>query len=187
MVSEKVLENEADYGLFPDYDGLWKRIIEDLFEEFMLFFAPDLHEEINFSRQPEFLKQELFERVIKKKKGKKIADEIVKVHLKDGKNKWILIHVEVQGEDGDKFSKRMFQYFYRIFDKYDKEVYAIALMTGDRPIEFPAAYRYDFHCTHVHYVYNAYRFHDHTIEELEASNNPFALAIIAGKYANVAR
>jgi len=45
MENVLVLEKPAVYQTNPtDYDGLWKKIIEELFEEFMLFFAPDLHE-----------------------------------------------------------------------------------------------------------------------------------------------
>ncbi|MFK4997608.1 hypothetical protein ACI2OX_09010 [Bacillus sp. N9] len=37
-----------------------------------------------------------------------MADQIVKVYLKDGKEKWLLIHIEVQGDDDPDFSKECF-------------------------------------------------------------------------------
>ncbi|WP_449354334.1 hypothetical protein ACUL41_14155 [Virgibacillus natechei] len=44
-----VKENKMDYHTRnPDYDGLWKHLIEELFQEFMEYFAPDLYPEINF-------------------------------------------------------------------------------------------------------------------------------------------
>ncbi|MEQ6354060.1 hypothetical protein ABNX05_05470 [Lysinibacillus sp. M3] len=30
-------------------DNLWKKLIADLFEDFLLFFLPDLHLEVDFS------------------------------------------------------------------------------------------------------------------------------------------
>jgi len=104
--------------------------------------------------------------------------------MKSGEDQWILIHIEIQGEDHSDFSKRMFRYFYRIYDRFDKEVYAIALMTSDKKSEHPDYFHYNFFGTKVDYTYNIYKFHDHTVEELERSDNPFASAIIAGKYAN---
>jgi hypothetical protein len=39
----------------------------------------------------------------------------LKFYLKDGKEQWILIHLEVQGKKEEDFPKRMFTYGYRIF------------------------------------------------------------------------
>jgi len=182
MITEAVQEKPVGYSS-PDYDGLWKKIIADLFEEFMLFFAPDLYEEVDFNQEPDFLQQELFKEIIQEKKGRNVADQIVKVSLKSGEDKWILIHIEIQGEDSIEFSDRMFRYFYRIYDKHNKKVYAIALMTDDKESGYPSYFHYDFFGTKIDYKYNVYKFHEHTIEELEQSNNPFSIAIIAGKYA----
>ena len=52
----------------------------------------------------------------------KFVDKLVKVFTRTGKEKWILIHIEVQGYQDRDFAKRKFTYFYRILDKYDKPV-----------------------------------------------------------------
>jgi hypothetical protein len=46
--------------------------------------------------------------------GKRLADVLVKVFLKDGSEKWLLIHIEVQGYYEKEFGRRMFIYNYRI-------------------------------------------------------------------------
>jgi hypothetical protein len=49
-------------GLNPkllDYDYLWKDVITDLFEEFLLFFSPTLYEQVDFTSPSQFLEQEL--------------------------------------------------------------------------------------------------------------------------------
>lgn len=48
-------------------------------------------------KQPDFLKQELNRIFIEWNKRRLIADQIVKVFLKSGQEKWILIHIEVGG------------------------------------------------------------------------------------------
>src|SRR5690625_3542917 len=109
---------------------------------------------------------------------------IVKVPLKSGTEKWVFIHIEVQGAQEESFSKRIFQYFYRIYDRFDEEVYAIALLTSERQSNKPDYFHYAFHGTTVNYTYNTYKFHEQSISELEKSTNQFAAAVIAGKYAN---
>ncbi|GAB3804305.1 hypothetical protein [Virgibacillus kimchii] len=130
MSVELVLEEPSDYKSIspPNYDAAWKNIIEKLFKEFVQFFAPELYTQISFAEEPEFLKQELHKIIIKNLEGTNYSDQIVKVSLKNGTEKWDLIHVEVQDEVTKDFSKRMFRYFYRIFDKFDHEIYAIALI-----------------------------------------------------------
>ncbi|QQK74766.1 hypothetical protein HUG15_03515 [Salicibibacter cibarius] len=81
----------------------------------------------------------------------------MQVHLKDGKEQWILVHVEVQRDKEDHFSERMFQYFYRIFDKYDQKIYAIALLTDANRSFHPTSYDYHFHGTSLTYAYNTYK------------------------------
>ena len=96
MVIAVLMEPPSNYSI--DQDGLWKKAIRDLFEDFLLFFAPELHAHVDFSKTPDFLQQELFQEVADKKKGRRMADKSVKVILKDGVEKWILIHVEVQSK-----------------------------------------------------------------------------------------
>lgn len=64
-----VLERPKKYGAnIIDQDGLWKRVIADLFEDFLLFLMPDLYDMIDFKKKPEFLQQELFKEILKEKK-----------------------------------------------------------------------------------------------------------------------
>lgn len=79
------------------YDSAWKEVIENLFEDFLQFFFPDIFADIDFSKGYEFLNKELSSIVKDNKIGKRFADELVKVFLKDGSEKWLLIHIEVQG------------------------------------------------------------------------------------------
>jgi predicted transposase YdaD len=186
MVINIVLEKPREYGTI-DYDGLWKKLIYELFEEFVLYFLEDLYEEIDLRKKPEFLLQELFKEIMDEKKGKQVADQIVKVFLKSGEEKWVLIHIEVQGERDPDFSKRMFRYYYRIFDKYDRDVVAIALLTDAAKSFRPHVYHRSSHGTKLTYEYNVYKFLDQNEMELLKSNNPFSIAVLAANYANEAK
>ncbi|MBE1556774.1 hypothetical protein [Sporosarcina limicola] len=105
-----VMEKPREYRTnIVDQDGLWKKIIGELFEEFIQFFAPDLFEKIDFTKGLDFLQQELYKEIIKDKKGKKVADQIVKVHLKDGQEKWVFSSYRSAGRCGPGFFKENVQ------------------------------------------------------------------------------
>ena len=170
-------------SLHIDYDTHWKEITTNLFEDFVSFFLPEAYELIDFDAKIEFLEQELHKIVAdNSKKGKVINDKLVKVHLKSGKEKWILIHIEVQSTEEVSFSKRMFSYFYRIFDQYSQEVTAIAIYIGEKVPQNFNHYSYDFLGTEVRYKFNTYVVKDQKESDLVNLSNPFALAILATKY-----
>ncbi|MGB1206441.1 MAG: Rpn family recombination-promoting nuclease/putative transposase, partial [Chitinophagales bacterium] len=166
-----------------DYDGRWKTIIEQLFDDFMAFFMPDLFKEIDFSKKVIFLDKEL-QKIMpqKERKGKRISDCLAKVHLKNGKEKWILVHIEVQSSYKANFSARMFKYFYRIFDKYEQEIAAIAIFTNEKHPKNYNIYNTEFFGTQIIYKYNTYKISEQSVESLQKHKNPFALAVLANKY-----
>jgi predicted transposase YdaD len=111
------------------------------------------------------------------------VDKLVKVFMQNSEEKWILIHVEVQGYADKDFSKRMFQYYYRIFDQYDKHITAFAIFTDERPGFHPKDYVAEFLGTSIRYRFNTYKIIDQNNAELEASSNPFAMAVLSAKLA----
>ena len=52
-------DQEKVKQLKADYDSPWKDILEQFFEDFILFFLYDIYHEIDWSRLPEFLDKEL--------------------------------------------------------------------------------------------------------------------------------
>jgi len=78
----------------------------------------------------------------------------------------------------------MFRYFYRIYDRFNREIYAIALLTNTKKSRYPNQFNYSFYGTEVNYKYNTYDFHGKDIDKLKQSSNPFATAVIAGIYAS---
>ncbi len=79
-----------------DTDSPWKEILEHYFEPSMALFFPDAHSEIDWEMGHEFLDKELQQITREAEIGKRTVDKLVKVWLKDGKETWILMHIEVQ-------------------------------------------------------------------------------------------
>jgi soluble cytochrome b562 len=164
-------------------DILWKGIIEDLFEHFLTYFYPNSPEIFDFSKGFEFLDKELEQITIPARSKHRFADKLVKVYTKEGEEKWVLIHIEVQGYEDEIFSKRMFTYHYRIYDKHDKTIAAFALFTDDNPKYRPNTFESELLDTKVFYQYGTFKLSDYKVEDFKESNNPFAIVLETAWYA----
>ena len=155
-------------------DELWKGIIEELFEDFLHFFFPQFVHEVDYSKPYEFLDKELQEMIPASESKNRIADMLVKVFLKNGEEKWLLIHIEVQGYEDKNFPLRMYVYNYRSFDRFEKEVVALAILTDENPKYRPSFYEKKTWTTKIRYDFEMYKLLDHKESEFEKSDNPFA-------------
>ena len=127
-------------------DALWKGLIEDLADDFLKFFFPNAEEIFDLNRKISFLDKEL-EQLFPNTQDEfnpKYVDKLMKVYTKSGKEEWVLVHVEVQGSYDKTFAKRMFTYYYRILDKYDKEITALAILTDKNKSFHPMVYKKEF-------------------------------------------
>ena len=164
-----------------EQDSPWKEIVEELFEAFLAFFFPNIHRDIDWSRGYQFLDQELRKILKGGATGKRVVDKLVKVFLKNGAEKWLLIHIEIQSQAVKKFSERMFIYNYRIFDKFRKEVISLALLTDENPRFRPSEYQRERWGFQVLCRYPLVKVIDYRErrQELETSSNPFAIVVAA--------
>jgi len=83
----------------------------------------------------------------------------------------------VQGYPDDQFAYRMFQYYYRIIDRYNKPVTAVVIYTDTNRAYHATAYQTNFLGTEQIYRFQSFVLIDHTAEELRASGNPFGFAL----------
>jgi len=144
---------------------------------------PELHLEVDFSKQVEFLQQELFKEIIEHRQGRKIADQIAKVHLKSGKVQWSFVHTEKQTGDEVHFVKRMFEYFHRIRDRYGKKIVAIAIFT-DKSTKSTNQHHEKYYGTELMYTFNKIVVSDFDEEELKKSTKLLSKALLASLYLN---
>ncbi|MCL6749855.1 cytosolic protein [Nostoc sp. CCCryo 231-06] len=164
-----------------EYDSPWKQILQLYFEDFMLFFFPQAHEQIDWTRQPEFLDQELEQVVRDAELGKHLADKLVKIYLKDGSETWVLIHVEIQSQEESNFGRRMYTYNYRIYDRYKRPVVSLAVLGDERANWRPSQFGYELFGCRVNFQFPVIKLVDYQQRrsELEVSRNPFALVVMA--------
>ncbi len=168
-----------------DFDTHWKVAIKDLFEDFVAFFLPDLYPLIDFSQEPEFIEQELHEILPKGyKEGKAFGDKVAKVRLKNGSKQLILIHIEIQSSHDPLFLERMFTYYYRVLDKEQLPIVALAIYTDTFVAKNHNRYVSQHFNTKITYEFQAHKVIDYSEEALLASNNPFALVVLTCKYLN---
>src|SRR5262245_43586705 len=116
------MADSASDSISASYDSPWKEAIEYAFEDFVAFFFPDIHADINWQEGYDFLDAELQQVVHDAELGRRLADKLVRVRRKNGDPIWVLIHIEIQGQFDRTFERRMFTYHYRIYDRYDQQV-----------------------------------------------------------------
>lgn len=106
---------------------------------------------------------------------------MVKIYLLDGTESWVLIHIEVQGQEEDEFNRRMYTYNYRIFDYYNRPVASIAVLGDTKEDWRPNHFGYNLFGCRVDFQFPIVKLIDYLRrqEELEASNNPFAIVVMA--------
>jgi hypothetical protein len=163
-----------------DFDSNWKFLIVKYFYAFIAFFIPDLFADIDTTRPPVFLDNELQTIWRSMKTGLKMTDKLVQVWLKNGEERLILVHIEIQARFETLFSKRMFTISYRILDKYKVEPVSLAVFVDTPVPKNFDKYEHEFYGTKTCYEYNAYKIIDQIESELlERSDNLFALVVLA--------
>ena len=174
------------------YDELWKDAMENLFQCFIKLIAPDFYPHVNWSKPISFLDQELHQISPKSEETKRFVDRLVRVWMLNGEERWVLVHVEVQGYRKPKasvnevnreteFSRRMFIYFYRIYDKFNRDILSISVFADPSEGFKPDRFNYEFFGCELSFRYRTYKILEQDDKALEASDNPFALVVLAAK------
>jgi hypothetical protein len=164
-----------------DYDSPWKDVLDLLFDSFMKQFFPFAHEQIDWARGFEFLDKELQKITADAAVGRRFVDKLVKVWLKTNQELWVLIHIEVQGTRETGFESRLYVYNFRILDRFNVPVATFVILTDEDDNWRPTEYRNELLGTEVRFRYSAAKLLDYRErwEELEQSDNPFAVVIQA--------
>ncbi len=169
---------EKDQG---DFDSPWKEAVEYYFKDFMAFFFPVIHNDLDWSRNYEFMDKELEKIVRDAQSGRRYADKLVKVFLADGREARLMIHIEIQGYRDTGFAQRMYIYNYRIFDRYHIETVSIAVLTDDNPNYRPDEYKTSRWGCELTFRFPIAKVCDYGVDwnALSADRNPFGLVVMA--------
>ena len=165
----------------PNYDSPWKIVLDNYFPEFVAFFFPHIFNDIDWERSYEFLDKELQQIMRDAESGDRYVDKLVKVWRKSGNETWVLVHVEVQASRESQFKERMYIYNYRAFDRYERKVASLAILTDENLNWRPTYYEYDLWGSKVRLDFLVAKLLDYKgkAAELEANPNPFALVVLA--------
>ena len=161
-------------------DDGWKIVLGHYLDEFLEFFFPHISAEVERGRH-DFKDNELQSLSRRARTGKRIADSLVKVFLKTGEEKWLLIHIEVQGRAEKRVEERLFIYSYRIFDRYKRDVVTLAVLADDKKDYRPSSFEMGrWGCRH-RFEFPYVKLYDcrARIDELEQCTNPFAVVVMA--------
>jgi hypothetical protein len=164
-----------------DYDSPWKDILRSYFPQAIHFFFPNTAALVDWSKPYEFLDKEFQQISRDGELGRRFADQLVKVWLKDGDSLWLLLHVEVQSQYDPDFAERMFTYSLRIFDRFRMVPVSLAILCDNSDSWRPHEYGIDHIDTKLHFDFGMVKLIDFREQwaDLEISQNPFATVVMA--------
>ncbi len=164
-----------------DYDNPWKEALDCYFQPFMHLCFATIAAEIDWSVPPKMLDKELMQIAPHSELGARTVDKLVEVKLLAGDFGWLLVHLEVQSQRDVDFTRRMFVYFYRIRDKYNKRVVSLAVLGDGEPNWRPDSYQESNFGCQFDFKFPMIKLLDFAddLTSLEQSTNPFALVILA--------
>jgi hypothetical protein len=164
-----------------DYDSPWKDALTRYFPEFMSFYFPQAHRQIDWAVPVVFLEQELAQVVRDGEMGCRRVDKLVRVALRKGTEEWVLVHVDVQGQYDKTFAERIFIYNYRIYDRYRRPVASFAVLADCRLKWRPDSFKYSLFGCEMGIQFPAVKLTDFfaRLDQLLSDDNAFALVTAA--------
>jgi hypothetical protein len=171
-----------------DFDSPWKEALDRYFQPFLALLFPQAHAGIDWSRGYEPLDKELQEVARGETTGPVVVDKLFKVWRTSGEEEWILVHVEVQSQPDVEFTRRMYRYHYRIYDKYTRTVVSLAVLGDDRPSWRPDRFVYNLWGCGVDFRFPAVKLLDVAADEaaLLQARNPVGFVVLAHRRAQEA-
>ncbi|MGB8702924.1 MAG: DUF4351 domain-containing protein [Thermosynechococcaceae cyanobacterium] len=164
-----------------DLDSPWKDILRAYFPQALSFFFPSTAALIDWQYPHEFLDKEFQQIARDAELGRRYADQLVKVRMKNGSQIWLFIHVEVQSQSEVDFAERMYTYNLRIFDQFRQVPISLAILCDERHNWRPNFFRAEYPDTVLNFEFGIAKLLDFRARwaELESSQNPFATVTMA--------
>jgi hypothetical protein len=124
-----------------DHDQIFKKLIQAFFREFIELFCPGEASWIDFSRVA-FLLDEYFTDI--PLGDRRLLDCVARVSLRDGDEKYVLVHVEFEASRKEPdFARRFFRCFCQLFLRYDTEIVPVAVFSDDAIWKVPVPDHYE--------------------------------------------
>lgn len=174
-----------------DYDDLFNNFVTHYFQDFLAFAIPKLHAMVDWQKPPKFWQKNLintFRDNYKARSECPHTDKLVRVSLLGEEASPVYIHIAFQHQPEANFAERMFDCMGYIMIKYNTpQIGAVAILTGDPPPVSELVYELKTFSTECRYEFPSIIAAHQDEAALIASQNVFALAVLAAKYAYEAR
>jgi hypothetical protein len=164
-----------------DYDSPWKDILETCFQPALELCFPQIARQINWSKGVQLLSKE-FQKIVRRSElGRRNVDVLVQVWSVAGSEQWVLLHVEVQAQRDPEFPRRMFDYYSRICQRYNRPVASLAILADAHPRWQPSAYEQALWNCKVRLEFPVVKLRDLAANEAQLlrNPNPFAIVVLA--------
>ena len=164
-----------------DYDSPWKDILESYFQSALELCFPQLARQINWGKGIQLLGKE-FQKIVRRSElGRRSVDVLVQVWSVAGPEQWVLLHLEVQAQRDPEFPRRMFDYYSRICQRYNRPVASLAILADAHPRWKPARFQQALWGCETQFRFPVCKLLDLARAEtrLLRNSNPFAIVVLA--------
>jgi hypothetical protein len=163
-----------------DFDSPWKEALAKYFRALMELCFPEIAAVIDWSRGFDLLDTELHEMMRGSATGRQHVDKLVRVHLLNGEERKILIHIEVQHRPESDFPCRLYFYHIRLIEKGDSVV-TVAILADTNPDWRPSRYENELLGCRITFDFPTCKLLDllEKQDELEQSHSPAAVLVLA--------
>jgi uncharacterized protein (UPF0335 family) len=147
----------------------------------MELLFPDVASRLDWTVEPVFMDKELQKLTNQSQDSRRYVDKLVKVCGTNGETRWILLHIEVQGQPEADFTRRMFTYYYRLTERFSEPVVSMAILTDTRKNFRPDHYQQELLGCKIRFEFVMVKLLDwqDCIDGLLASDNIFGLLVAA--------
>ncbi|HEY0980475.1 DUF4351 domain-containing protein [Schlesneria sp.] len=126
-----------------DYDGAWKEALRLHLPQFVGRFFPSLAQSIDWSCDPVWLDKEISQIIGQAGQRNQEVDLLFKVLLRDGKEQWILCHLEIQTAFQSDFEQRLDLYNAGLKWTFRQEVITLVILADINPRWRPREHRFE--------------------------------------------
>jgi len=164
-----------------DFDSPWKDILETYFQPALELCFPQIARQINWNKGVQLLSKE-FQKIVRRSElGRRNVDVLVQVWSVAGAEQWVLLHVEVQAQRDPEFPRRMFDYYSRICQRYQRPVASLAILADEHPTWKPDRFQQSLWGCEGQLRFPVCKLRDLAKNEAQLlrNPNPFAIVVLA--------
>lgn len=163
------------------FETPWKGVLKRYLIDFLAFFFPLAHAEIDWSRGYRWLDTELEQVLRDAELGRQHTDLLVEVQRRGGEPTLLYIHIELQHQGEAGLAERMFVCHSRLHDRFRQPIVSLAVLGDEQPGWPSTSFGYGlWECT-LGFRFPAVKLLDYASQQaaLERDANPFAMVVLA--------